>query len=646
MFFVSFCIGLAFSIFASASLKIKSWLIYILSLFLFFCTHLILVFQIAGFLAILNRPSLFLLIQVFFTVGAIFVWLLRKKPTLFCQSSHRTFSSTALKQFLRQNPLLSIYVLIIDICYAINAYLIYIVPPNNNDSLYLHMAKVGHWMTNGSFEGIKTYYTYQLYYPFNAQGLIFWTTLFTGSDHISGYIQYVALIFGIFAIYGLCRLLTLKQEQSLFAVAIWLTFPQVFFQSTTTQNDLIATGFTMGAIFLLFFGIKNSDQSALLLSAISLGLAIGTKQTVLFIIPTLVFIILAIFIKSKVKYSEVKFWIFSSLLAISLLGISSYLRNLVIFSNPIGPKEELKSFIGIQDQTPLVEAFSLNSFRVMYQFFDTTGLPPIIEGYLFRGKAKLSQSFFEAINKPLDSTQAWYSQSQLKFDYYRRPAFQEDGAWFGIFAAIFLPFLLVYSMARGIKEKNLILCAIPVFFILFHFLEFLIRPGWDFYLGRNYLIPVTIAAPLFAYLYQPKLKFQVISTVIILLSTYMIVNMVLNNESKPLLGRDAIWILDRSQKITLQTRFLRVPLDFVERKVPDGSTIGLSDGTMEYPYFGEHFTRDVKAVQPIEKLADRQWLLANKIDYLLVRYSAIPKGILIPFAPLLSDSEWGLYKVQ
>ena len=646
MFFASFCITIAFAVFATANLKIKSWLTYIISLFLFSCSHIILVFQAAGFVAVLNQPTLFLLFQVVLAIGAISVWLLRKRPTLFCQFSHSKFSVSELKLFLRQNPLLSAYLLLVDICYAINAYLNYIVPPNNNDSLYLHMARVGHWMLGGSFDGIKTYYAYQLYYPYNAQGLIFWTVLFTGSDHLSGYIQYFALIFCLIVIYGFCRMLNLEKEQSIFAAAFWLSFPQVFFQSTTTQNDLTATAFTMGAIFLLFYGFKYSDLSAQLLSALSLGLAIGTKQTAFFIIPSLSIIILALLLKGKIKFSTIKYWLLSSLLAISLLGVSSYLRNYLVFSNPIGPGEEIKDFVGIQDDTPLYKAFALNSFRVAYQLIDTTGLPPIIEGYVFRGKANLAQPFFKSINMPLDSTQAWYSQSQVKFDYYRRPALQEDGVWFGLFAGIFLPFLMVYSLVRGIREKNWILMAIPLFVIIFHIMEFLIRPGWDFYLGRNYLIPVTLAAVLFGYLYQRKLGYQILTAIVILLSGYMIVNMVLNNRSKPLLGKDAIWNMDRFHKITLQTRFLRIPLDFVERKVPDGATIGLSDGTMEYLYFGEHFTRNVTAIQPISRMEDRSWLLENGVDYLLVRYSAVPQELNIPFAPLLRDSEWGLYRVE
>jgi len=74
--------------------------------------------------------------------------------------------------------------------------------------------------------------------------------------------------------------------------------------------------------------------------------------------------------------------------------------------------------------------------------------------------------------------------------------------------------------------------------------------------------------------------------------------------------------------------------------------LGLSADILEYPFFGEGFTRQVSAIKPVEKLADRDWLIKNQIDFLLVRNRAVPPDIKIPFTPMLSDSEWALYKIQ
>jgi len=645
MFLVSFLIALVFSFLVSACLKIRHPLVYLLSVFLLFCSHLVLAFQAAGLVSILNKPIPFLAIQFCLSLLALIVWLLRRRPVFFADVVKVHLSWRSLSQFLRQNPVLAIFGLLVAIAYGINAYLIYQVPPNNNDSLYVHMARVGHWILNGSLTDYPTYYLFQHYYPYNAQGLILWTTLFSGSDHFAGYVQFFAAIVGACIVYGFARLLERSTNQSMFAALLWLAVPQVFFESTTTQVDLIVTAFVLASFYLLFFGFKYGERNALILAGISLGLAIGTKQTAFFALPALGLILFVYLLSSRSYFHLVKTVFLSILVSTLMLGSIAYIRNYQWYGNFQGPRESV-DFLRIDGSTSMVRAFALNTSRLGYQFLDTTALPPILEGYIFRGKARLAKAGFAAIGMPLDTSEAWYPDRVLQFDYLTRPTLQEDSCWFGLIYAIGLPILLLFALIRSIRERNLLLVILPVTFITFHIAEFLVRPGWDFYLGRNYLIPVSVAAPLFGFVYQPKLRSRLLTGIVLVLASYMLVNMTLNNESKPLQGRDAIWILDREQKITLQSRFLRMPLDFVERKVPDGSTLGLSADILEYPFFGEGFTRQVSAIKPVEKLADRDWLIKNQIDFLLVRNRAVPPDIKIPFTPMLSDSEWALYKIQ
>ena len=336
MFFASFCITLAFAVISSSFLKLKSILIFIVSLFLFFCAHLVLVFQIAGLMGVLNNQVAFLIIQVVFLVGLLMGWMVWGKPALFSTLIPISLSKKSLFTFLRQNPLLAICMLVVDIAYSVNAYLIYLVPPNNNDSLYVHMARVGHWMQIGSFDYYPTYYMFQHYYPFNAQGLIHWTVLFSGSDHFAGYIQFLAAVICALLIYGFARLLEFLPEQGLFASMLWLTFPQVFFKSTTTQVDLIVTAFVLASFYLLFYGVRYASRAAFILSGISLGIAIGTKQTAFFVLPALGLALLGYVFIARVQIRTFKSWLLSALLASILFGSIAYIRNYVWFGNFIG----------------------------------------------------------------------------------------------------------------------------------------------------------------------------------------------------------------------------------------------------------------------------------------------------------------------
>lgn len=645
MFLVSIILALAFSLLVAACFRIRHPLVFLVGTSLVFCSHLVLAFEIAGLLGVLNQPVDFLLIQAGMTGISGIGWLVFNKPVFLPAAIRIRLSGKSLIQFIRQNPLLSVFGILVAIAYGINAYLVHQVPPNNNDSLYVHMARVGHWLLNGSFEYYNTYYLFQHYYPYNAQGMILWSVLFTGSDTFAGYLQFFAAILGACLVYGFARLLERTTVQSLFASLLWMAVPQVFFESTTTQVDLIVTVFVMGCIYLLFFGYTYAENNTLVLAGIGLGLALGTKQTAFFALPAIGLVIFVMLCRGKTYFHLFKSISLSIIVSTLLLGSLAYIRNLQWYGNFQGPRESVE-FLRIQQGTGMARAFAINTSRLAYQFLDTTALPPILEGYIFRGKARLAKSFFDSIGMPLDTAEAWYPDRVLKFDYLTRPTLQEDSCWFGLIYAIGLPILLLFALIRGIRERSLILVILPVTFLTFHLAEFLVRPGWDFYLGRNYLIPVTVAAPLFGFLYRPGLRFRLLTSIMLILAGYMLVTMVLHNESKPLVGRDAIWILDRQQKVTLQARFLRMPLDFVERKVADGSLVGLGPDILEYPFFGERFTRNITAVKPVTRLADRQWLLDNQIDFILVRYVSLPQEIKIPFTPVLSDSEWGLYKVQ
>ena len=72
-----------------------------------------------------------------------------------------------------------------------------------------------------------------------------------------------------------------------------MTFPQIILQSTTTQNDLVATFFFISTLYFLFLDLKIEGQT-LILSGIALGLAVGTKATILLVLPGLAVAVLVI----------------------------------------------------------------------------------------------------------------------------------------------------------------------------------------------------------------------------------------------------------------------------------------------------------------------------------------------------------------
>jgi hypothetical protein len=151
---------------------------------------IVFVFQIANLFRGLNSVPLILLLQTIFLVISVILWIFFRKPKLFPMGFN-------LKQLLlglikpENYPLFGL-LLIATGYLLLSLVLIYIVPPNNNDALSFHVARVVHWMQQGNYFPWETPVVWQLTFPVNAQLTYLWTLLFSRTDHYIAYIPFFA----------------------------------------------------------------------------------------------------------------------------------------------------------------------------------------------------------------------------------------------------------------------------------------------------------------------------------------------------------------------------------------------------------------------------------------------------------------------
>jgi hypothetical protein len=621
MFLISFSIALIFSLLLSSLIRGLTRLGFLLSIYLFITTHIILCFEIAGLLRALDQTSIFLILQLSLLVIVSALWLLQKKPPLFEPFLSMRLQSILRdsKVFLRKNPILAIFLGGIVIAYIINAALIVLVPPNNTDGFYLHMTRVGYWLQNRSFLPFATFFNIQVFYPLNAQAQIYWTVLFTRSDQLAGFIQYFAGLFSSIGVFGIARLLGFRKTQSLFASLLWLSFPQVLFQSTSVQNDLVPAAYLAISLFFLVQGSKTTSKlHTIPLSALSLALALGTKQTVFFILPGLGIMIILIGLKVKQTWRFVKIFGISFMVFFILLGSVIYIQNQIVYKNFMGETNAIEAVSNVHSRESRFSNLWLNFNRIAYESIDTSGLPSILEGYLFRGKAYLGKMVYSAINLPMESSIGSNPSSKITFNFLTRYPVSEDFVWFGLFAPLLLIPLSVYQGFFAVKNRDPIPIGLIAVSFSFIFFELLIRPGWDINIGRNFTIAVIPIVPFIATLYQtsPKSRFGVL--IIVLVSLYIVFNLLLHNPAKPLGGDNAIWGLPRNEKLALQNGWVLAPLNMVEEKIPGKAVLGIYGNFFEYPFFGEHFQR---TLLPLTKklLKNNSYLESKDVDFILVQ---------------------------
>jgi hypothetical protein len=173
---------------------------------------------------------------------------------------------------------------------VLGAYLIVVVPPNDIDSLWFHLPRMATWLQSGTLHHFQAPNLWQNVFSINAEIGLLWLTALWGTDQLTGFVQWFATVFTMVGIYGIARHLKFSKPASVFAALFWSTFTIVIVQATSTKNDALVAFFVVASFYFLLTDLRNSDQKQspnLAFFGLSIGLAIGTKETAVIAIPGL-----------------------------------------------------------------------------------------------------------------------------------------------------------------------------------------------------------------------------------------------------------------------------------------------------------------------------------------------------------------------
>jgi 4-amino-4-deoxy-L-arabinose transferase-like glycosyltransferase len=561
-------------------------------------------------------------------------------------------------QWIRREPVLAMLILSITLSYAFALVQVIFIPQNNMDSLSTHLSRIGFWLQHGSFFPWQTPMLNQVWYPVNAQLQTYWTLLFLGSDRMVGSVQWLAALISGIGVFGMARLLGYHKRPSAFAALIFLSFPLVALQATTTQTDLVTMAFFIPAVYFLIFGMIENQSSLLTLSAISIGLGIGVKKSYFILLPVLAVIAFLIVLQyGKRTWKPLLLWSFNLLVAVALLGSYIYVINWKNFGDPFGSNyietvidtsqnryetptkldfarasRHLSTHISVvNDANPgrnILLELVYNTPRLLYQALDTSGLPRPLDGYSHKVKMRLAQAFFKAIGFE-EIEGAAYTASGHVFSFSDKNINEESHAWYGPLSVLLIfPALLIQSW-RGIRQRDWLMLGPSLALLVFVPLEIVLRPGWDPFQGRYFAPLVALCAPLMAIWFKEKGS-SVHEWVISILAVVILAVTLLYNPSKPTLGKFAdefhVWSNGRIFVQTIQRKKDRGVYYMVEEFVPADSTLGyfVPGFILDYPFFGEHLIRRLVPLSVPSQITDLQWLRLQEIEYLLTPQDGYP----------------------
>jgi 4-amino-4-deoxy-L-arabinose transferase-like glycosyltransferase len=230
---------------------------------------------------------------------------------------------------------ISFIIIIAIICFIIMDVLLCLTPPIARDALIHHLAIPKLWITHGGF--YETPWAVYSYYPMNLE-LLYLIPLYFGNDIIPNFIH-MSFAIGTAAIIYYYLKRKLNHAAALSGFLIFISTPIISKLSTVAYADLGLVFFITASI-LAFVRWRDSEYKQyqwLLISSVTMGLALGTKYNAL--IAWFFLTLAMVFICSRDNGNQWKairhgliFFI------ISLVVFSPWLiKNMILTGNPLYP---------------------------------------------------------------------------------------------------------------------------------------------------------------------------------------------------------------------------------------------------------------------------------------------------------------------
>ncbi|MBN1681173.1 MAG: glycosyltransferase family 39 protein [Anaerolineae bacterium] len=582
---------------------------------------IVLTSELAGTFFLLDNLWFHLGFHATLAAAAWFLWWRGGQPSLRGPWRRVQIERRAVWHAVRNYPVLWVLGGGVLVMYLVFAAVILVMPPNNWDSMTYHMARVGHWSQHASFYKWYTPILRQTAFPMNAELGIFWTTLVMGTDTFVEFVQWISVPVAMLAIVGLARLLGFSRPQSICAALLWATLPEIALQATTTQNDLVVSAFFASMCYLLLLGLKTGHRGALVLSGVAFGLGLGTKSTFFFTMPGLaVFLLLAWKQYGRRGFERLFLWGSVSLLAFVLLGAYIFTLNLIYYENPLGSEVLVDGHT--RATTTRLRMFPENMARYGYQWLDLSGVPDRLAIPLQDAKADTADTLFQ---------QAGIS-ARSEFDPYTlgNSMLHEDFSWFGVLGFMVLLPVLGYQLVAGIIRKDNYRFGLSLLFWSFLLTVSVIQP-WIPFQGRFFILPVTTAAPLLAIVYKrDSVLRRGITWGVTGVALITLLAVVIDNQTKPLRGEDAIQGKDTISRQAIDHSSKEPLLRMVDEQVPADATLGLvvNGDAWVYPFFGDGYQRRLVYL-PVSALTTGDELAGNNIDFILASDIYLP-DVLLP----------------
>jgi len=503
-------------------------------------------------------------------------------------SGPRTLLVSAIRRLRGGGPEYVTLAVAVGFAALVSLILAVVVAPNNPDALSYHLSRAAYWAQEGSVFHFRGASVRQAAFPPNAEILLSWLIGLTRSDALVQLVQFAFYGLALAGVYEGARLLRFDGRAALVAALAFGCLPQVLLQASSAQNDL-ATAVAVGAPVLFGVrGLRSGSRGEMLVSALGLGLAVGTKATALVALAPVLGLLSLVALRQG-RLPRAAAYAGVALVSILALGTANYVQNVRDFDHPLAPTSFLETAGGEagleRSVAPPGGERPQNAVRMAWtSFVETAPLDaPVVADVLKRtGKALMPSA---------ETTDGPSLPLKLRFGFEVEEAVDEDTSGYGLLGLVVLVPCWTWAMVRGPADRRAVAMAAAAGLVL---LALTFR--FSIYNGRALLPFAALAAPLMGLAAQRVWTRMAAAA----LAGLSVVPTVLANPSKPVLpeGGTSIFELDRREQMARRNEpFLKVDRELA-RRLPDDAPLGVKVGEdfLDYALFGVGFDRRVQRV--------------------------------------------------
>lgn len=213
-----------------------------------------------------------------------------------------------------------------------------ISPPNNWDTMTYHLARVMHWMQNGSLAHYPTHIPRQLYLSPLAEYALMHLQLLSGGDRLANLVQWCSMLGCVAGVTLLAQEMGGNRQLQLLSAAVAATIPMGILQASSTQNDLVVSFWLICFVYFGMLTVKDPRSLHIFGVGGSLGLAVLTKGTAYFLATPFIFWLTFVGLK-RYRRSFLK-QLFVIACVPFVLNAGHYWRNYALWGNPLSTNSD------------------------------------------------------------------------------------------------------------------------------------------------------------------------------------------------------------------------------------------------------------------------------------------------------------------